>query len=139
MLTPGCRLGPYQIVSAIGAGGVGEVYRATDTRLDRTVAIKTIAGAFSERFEREARAISALNHPHICTLHDIRHERPAAGADSIAFLVMEHVEGTPPKGPLPLDQALRYAIQICGALEAAHKAGIVHRDLKPANILVTRQ
>src|SRR5262245_1383954 len=139
MLTPGTRLGPYEIVSAIGAGGMGEVYRATDTRLDRTVAIKTIAGAFSERFEREARAISALNHPHICTLHDIGREPPAAGAEPIAFLVMEHVEGTPPKGPLPLDQALRHAIQICEALEAAHKAGIVHRDLKPANILVTRQ
>jgi eukaryotic-like serine/threonine-protein kinase len=139
MLTPGARLGPYEIVAAIGAGGMGEVYRATDTRLDRTVAIKTITGAFSERFEREARAISALNHPHICTLHDIGHERPASGADEVAFLVMEHVEGTEPKGPLPLDQAIGHAVQICEALEAAHKAGIVHRDLKPANILITRQ
>jgi Tol biopolymer transport system component len=138
-LSPGTKLGPYEIASAIGAGGMGEVYRAIDTRLDRTVAIKTISGAFSERFEREARAISALNHPNICTLYDIGHERPAAGADAVAFLVMEHVEGTSPKGPLSIEHALRHAIQICQALEAAHKAGIIHRDLKPANILITRQ
>ena len=138
-LSPGTRLGVYEVIAPIGAGGMGEVYRAIDTRLDRTVAIKTISGAFSERFEREARAISALNHPHICTLYDIGHERPAAGADPVAFLVMEHVEGTSPKGPLPIEHALRTAIQICQALEAAHKAGIIHRDLKPANILVTRQ
>ena len=138
-LSPGTKLGPYEIAAAIGAGGMGEVYRAMDTRLDRTVAIKTISGAFSERFEREARAISALNHPHICTLFDIGHERPAADADAVAFLVMEHVEGTQPKGPLSVEQALRSGIQICQALEAAHKAGIIHRDLKPANILITRQ
>ena len=138
-LSPGTKLGPYEITAQIGAGGMGEVYRAIDTRLDRTVAIKTISGAFSERFEREARAISALNHPHICTLYDIGHERPAAGADAVAFLVMEHVEGTSPKGPLSIEHALRTAIQICQALEAAHKAGIIHRDLKPANILITKQ
>jgi Tol biopolymer transport system component len=132
-LTPGTRLGPYEIITPIGAGGMGEVYRARDTRLDRIVAIKTIGGAFSERFEREARAISALNHPHICTLHDIGTEQ------GLSFLVMEHVEGAEPKGPMPPDQAVRYGIQICEALETAHRAGIVHRDLKPANILVTKQ
>jgi len=138
-LTAGTRLGVYEVTAQIGAGGMGEVYRAIDTRLDRTVAIKTISGAFSERFEREARAISALNHPHICTLYDIGHERPVAGADVVAFLVMEHVEGTSPRGPLSIEHAVRNAIQICQALEAAHKAGIIHRDLKPANILITRQ
>src|SRR5262245_16755062 len=132
-LMPGTRLGPYEIITPIGAGGMGEVYRGKDTRLDRTVAIKTIAGAFSERFEREARAISALNHPHICTLHDIGTER------GVSFLVMEHVEGAELKGPLPVDQPIRLGIQICDALEAAHRAGIVHRDLKPANILVMKQ
>jgi serine/threonine protein kinase len=104
------------------------VYRARDTRLDRIVAIKTSKIEFSERFEREARAVAALNHSSICTLHDV-------GPD---YLVMEYIEGTPLKGPLPVDQALKYAIQICDALDAAHKKGITHRDLKPANILVTR-
>jgi eukaryotic-like serine/threonine-protein kinase len=107
---------------------MGDVYKARDTRLDRTIAIKVSKTEFSERFEREARAVAALNHPNICTLHDV-------GPD---YLVMEYVEGAPLKGPLPLDQALNYAAQICDALDAAHKKGITHRDLKPANILVTK-
>ena len=128
-LTPGSRLGPYEIVSALGAGGMGEVYRARDTRLDRIVAIKVSKEQFSERFEREARAIAQLNHPHICQLYDV-------GPN---YLVMELVEGAPLKGPLPLDKAIEYARQILDALDAAHKKGITHRDLKPANILVTKQ
>jgi len=126
-LNTGTRLGPYQIESLIGEGGMGKVYRARDTRLGRSVAIKTSNARFSERFEREARAVAALNHPHICHLYDI-------GPD---FLVMEFIEGAPLKGPLPLDETLQYAEQICGALDAAHQKGIVHRDLKPGNILVT--
>jgi serine/threonine protein kinase len=124
----GDKLGPYEILAPIGAGGMGDVYKARDTRLDRTVAIKVSKTEFSERFEREARAVAALNHPNICTLHDV-------GAN---YLVMEYIGGTPLKGPLPVDQALKYAAQICDALDAAHKKGIVHRDLKPANILVTK-
>jgi serine/threonine protein kinase len=108
---------------------MGEVYKANDTRLDRIVAIKTSRTEFSERFEREARAVAALNHSHICPLYDV-------GPN---YLVIEYIEGTPLQGPLPLDQALKYAAQICDALDAAHKKGITHRDLKPANILVTRQ
>ena len=131
-LATGTRLGPYEILGAIGAGGMGDVYRARDTRLDRTVAIKTLRGSFSDRFEREARAISALNHPHICTLHDI------GDHEGTAYLVMEYVEGRALAGPLPINEALKYATEICGALEAAHKKGIIHRDLKPANILVTK-
>ena len=127
-LSSGTQLGPYEIVALIGAGGMGEVYKARDTRLDRIVAIKVSNEKFSERFEREARAVAALNHPHICTLHDV-------GPD---YLVMELIEGAPLKGPLPLNQALKYATQICDALDAAHSKGITHRDLKPANILVTK-
>src|SRR5512143_1132437 len=127
-LAPGTRLGPYEILAPIGAGGMGEVYKARDTRLDRTVAVKVSSEHFSERFEREARAVAALNHSNICTLHDV-------GPN---YLVMEYIEGTPLKGPLPVDQALKYAVQICDALDAAHKKGITHRDLKPANILVTK-
>jgi serine/threonine-protein kinase len=127
-LEAGTRLGPYQVQAPIGAGGMGEVYRALDTRLDRVVAVKTSKEQFSERFEREARAVAALNHPHICQLYDV-------GPN---YLVMEYVEGDPLKGPLPLDQALKYAAQICDALDAAHRKGITHRDLKPANILVTK-
>ena len=127
-LSAGTRLGPYEILSPIGAGGMGEVYKARDTRLDRIVAIKVSKEKFSERFEHEARAIAALNHPHICTLYDV-------GPN---YLVMEYVEGGPLKGPLPLDQALHYAVQICDALDAAHRKGITHRDVKPGNILVTR-
>ena len=126
-LQPGDKLGPYEILAPIGAGGVGEVYRARDPRLKRDVAIKVSAAQFSERFEREAQAIAALNHPNICTLHDI-------GPN---YLVMEFVEGHSPQGPLPLEEALRIAGQIAEALEAAHEKGIVHRDLKPANILLT--
>ncbi len=127
-LAPGERLGPYEIVSPIGAGGMGEVFKARDTRLDRVVAIKISAERFSDRFEREARAVAALNHPYICTLYDV-------GPN---YLVMEFVGGKPLQGPLPLADAIRYAIQIAQALEAAHRKGIVHRDLKPANILVTK-
>src|SRR5215475_14377621 len=107
---------------------MGEVWKARDTRLDRIVAIKTSSEQFSERFEREARAVAALNHPHICQLYDV-------GAN---YLVMEYIEGQPLRIPLPLDQALKYGAQICDALDAAHRKGIVHRDLKPANILVTK-
>src|SRR6202171_1686127 len=127
-LSAGTRLGPYEILASIGAGGMGAVYKARDTRLDRTVAVKVGVEQFSERFEREAHAIAALNHPNICTLHDV-------GPN---YLVMEYLEGQPLKGPLPLDQALRLAIQIADALDAAHRKGIVHRDLKPGNILVTK-
>src|SRR6266567_4354255 len=102
-LSAGTRLGPYEIMTAIGAGGMGEVYKARDPRLDRAVAIKISQEKFSERFEREARAVAALNHPHICTLYDV-------GPD---YLVMEYIEGVPIKGPLPLDRALKYAAQIC--------------------------
>src|ERR1700675_170315 len=127
-LSPGDKLGPYEILAPIGKGGMGEVYRAHDSRLKRDVAIKVSAAQFSERFEREAQAIAALNHSNICTLHDV-------GPN---YLVMEYIEGTPLKGPLPVDQALKYAAQICDALDTAHKKGITHRDLKPANILVTK-
>ncbi len=127
-LSAGTKLGPYEILAAIGAGGMGEVYKARDTRLDRIVAVKVSQQQFTDRFEREARAVAALNHPHICTLHDV-------GPD---FLVMEYVEGKPLEGPLPLDQALRYAAEICDALDHAHRRGVIHRDLKPSNILVTK-
>ena len=142
-LDPGTRLGPYEIQAAIGAGGMGEVYRARDTRLDRTVAIKILpaesAGdpAFRERFDREARLISSLSHPHICALFDVGRQ------DGIAFLVIEHLEGETlasrlEKGPLRLDLALQIAVQIAGALDAAHRAGVVHRDVKPGNVMLTR-
>src|SRR5579864_3202591 len=127
-LSPGTRLGPYEIIAPLGAGGMGEVYKARDTRLNRTVAIKVSNEQFSERFEREAHAVAALNHSNVCTLHDV-------GPN---YLVMEYIEGMPLKGPLPLNQALKYAAQICDALDAAHKKGVTHRDLKPANILVTK-
>ena len=128
-LSPGTRLGPYQVVSSIGAGGMGEVYRATDTRLGRDVAVKVAAERFTERFDREAHAIAALNHSNICHLYDV-------GPN---YLVMEYVEGAAIRGPLPLPRALEYASQILDALDAAHSKGIVHRDLKPANILVTKK
>ena len=150
-LTPGTRLGPYEILDAIGAGGMGEVYRGRDTRLDRTVAIKVLPGSLSadvpsrERFEREARAISSLNHPNICVLHDVGRERPA-GSDEppFDFLVMEYLEGEtltsriarPPA--MKVDEALAVAIQIAAALDRAHRQGIVHRDLKPGNVMLSK-
>ena len=126
-LQPGDKLGPYEILAPIGAGGMGEVYKARDTRLDRIVAIKQLKGLHSARFHQEGRALAALNHPNICMLHDV-------GPD---YLVMEYIEGTPLRGPLPLPEALRFAAQIAAALGVAHGKGILHRDLKPANILVT--
>ena len=142
-LIAGARLGPYEIVGPLGAGGMGEVYDARDTRLDRAVAIKILRAEFADsadrraRFEREARAIASLNHPHICTLHDIGHQ------DGIAYLVMERLEGETladrlVRGPLPFGEALACAGQVADALDRAHGQGIVHRDLKPANIMLTR-
>ncbi len=142
-LAAGTKLGPYEVQSPLGAGGMGEVYRALDTRLDRNVAIKILPSHLSEntearqRFEREARAISSLNHPNICTLHDIGHQ------DGVHFLVMEYLEGETladrvRKGPLPLAQVLKGGIEICEGLEKAHRCGIIHRDLKPGNIMLTK-
>jgi Tol biopolymer transport system component/predicted Ser/Thr protein kinase len=128
-LKPGDKLGPYEIVSPIGQGGMGEVWKARDPRLDRMVAIKVSRAGFTERFKQEARLVAQLNHPNICTLHDV-------GPN---YLVMEFVEGVPLKGPLPVEKAVEYAGQILDALDAAHRKSIVHRDLKPANILVTKQ
>src|SRR5690349_17189218 len=125
--SPGTRVGPYEILALLGSGGMGEVYKATDTRLGRTVAIKFLKAAYTDRLDREARAIAALNHPHICTVHDV-------GPD---YLVMEYIDGQPLRCPLPLKTALSYAGQILLALEAAHDRGIVHRDLKPSNIMIT--
>src|SRR5215470_20269571 len=133
----------YRIIKKIGAGGMGEVYRARDTRLDRAVAVKILAQHLSstperrQRFDREARAISSLTHPHICALYDVGRQ------NGIDYLVMEYIEGESlahrlGKGPLPLNQALGYATQVADALDKAHRAGIVHRDLKPANIMLTR-
>src|SRR5437868_5103681 len=127
-LAAGDKLGPYEILALVGAGGMGEVYRARDPRLGRDVAIKISKQQFTERFEREARAVAAFNHPNICTLYDV-------GPD---YLVMEYVDGAPVKGPLPMEQAVPIAVQIAAALDAAHRRGIIHRDLKPANILVTK-
>ena len=126
-LKSGEKLGPYEILALIGAGGMGKVYKAHDPRLRRDVAIKVSVQQFSARFEREAHTIAALNHPNICQVYDI-------GPN---YLVMEYVEGTQLKGPQPIHQALKFAAQICDALDAAHKKGITHRDLKPANVLVT--
>src|SRR6478672_3375551 len=123
-LTPGTRLGPYEILALIGTGGMGEVFRARDTRLGREVALKISHEEFGARFQHEARAISALNHPNICTLHDV-------GAN---YLVMELVEGKNLVGPLPVAVAIDYARQIAAGLEAAHEKGVIHRDLKPANL-----
>jgi eukaryotic-like serine/threonine-protein kinase len=128
-LSAGDKLGPYEILMPIGAGGMGEVWKARDTRLDRIVAIKTSKAEFSERFAREVKAIAALNHPNICQLYDV-------GPD---YLVMEYVEGFPLSGPLPIKKVMIYAGQILSALDAAHGKGIIHRDLKPANILVTKE
>jgi eukaryotic-like serine/threonine-protein kinase len=141
-LASGTHLGPYEITAALGAGGMGEVYRARDTRLERTVAIKILPAHLSsdparkQRFEREAKTVSGLNHPHICVLHDI------GSQDGMEYLVMECVEGETlakrlEKGPLPLDQVLKYGAQIADALDKAHRSGVVHRDLKPANVMLT--
>ena len=142
-LSGGSRLGPYEILSPLGAGGMGEVYRARDTRLERTVAIKVLASHLSaspevrQRFEREAKTISQLSHPHICALHDVGRE------GDIEYLVMEYLEGETLadrllKGALPLEQTLRFGVQIADALDKAHRQGIVHRDLKPGNVMLTK-
>lgn len=130
MVAPGSRIGPYEVISEIGAGGMGTVYRALDTRLNRHVALKFLKAEFSDRFEREARAVSAINHPNIATLYEV------AVADGQPYLVLEYVAGAPLRTPLALKDSLNVAIQIADAVAAAHAAGIVHRDLKPANIFV---
>src|SRR5512134_3759322 len=142
-LSAGTRLGPYELVAPIGAGGMGEVYRAKDTRLERTVAVKVLPPHLSsspesrQRFEREAKTISQLSHPHICALYDVGNQ------DGVEFLVMEYLEGETlaerlAKGPLPLDLVLRHGIEIADALDKAHRQGIVHRDLKPGNVMITK-
>ena len=139
----GSRLGPYEVLSPLGSGGMGEVYRAKDTRLERTVAIKVLPSNLSaspesrQRFEREAKTISRLSHPHICAIYDVGRE------GETEYLVMELLEGETlsdrlAKGPLPLEQTLRYGMEIAGALDAAHRQGIVHRDLKPGNVMLTK-
>src|ERR1700726_4521032 len=141
-LAPGTKLGPYEIEAPLGVGGMGEVYRARDARLDRTVAIKILPVQLSsdpvrkQRSEREAKTISSLNHPHICVLHDVGHQ------DGMDYLVMECVEGETlakrlEKGPIPLDQVVKFGGQIADALDKAHRSGVVHRDLKPGNIMLT--
>src|SRR5512132_3641313 len=142
-LSAGARLGPYEILAPIGAGGMGEVYRARDTRLERTVAIKVLPQHLSsssevrQRFEREAKTISQLTHPHICTLYDVGNQ------DGVEYLVMELLEGETlaarlARGALPTAQVIRYSIEITDALEKAHRSGIIHRDLKPSNVMLTR-
>jgi Tol biopolymer transport system component len=142
-IAAGTKLGPYEIIAPIGAGGMGEVYRARDTRLDRTVAVKVLPSHLSEnpeakqRFDREARAISSLNHPNICTLFDVGHQ------DGVDYLVMEYLDGETladrlAKGALPTEQVLKIGIEICEGLERAHRTGVVHRDLKPGNIMLTK-
>src|SRR6266536_3630542 len=142
-LSSGTRLGPYEILTPLGAGGMGEVYRARDTRLGREVAIKVLPALLSQneevrhRFEREAKTISQLSHPHICALYDVGNQ------DGVEYLVMEYLEGETlaerlVRGPLPTDQTLRYVIEIADALDKAHRLGIVHRDLKPGNVMLTK-
>src|SRR5678810_88263 len=142
-LTAGTRLGPYEILSPLGAGGMGEVWKARDTRLDRTVAIKVLPAHLSlspevrQRFEREARTISQLSHPHVCALYDVGRE------GETEYLVMEYLEGETLserllKGALPFEQVLRHGIEVADALDKAHRQGIVHRDLKPGNVMVTK-
>jgi eukaryotic-like serine/threonine-protein kinase len=146
-LAPSTRLGPYEITAPLGAGGMGEVYRARDTRLDREVAVKLLPPLlaanpqFRARFEREAKSVSALNHPHICAIHDVGNA--TVGGDELHYMVLELVDGESlaqrlSKGPLPLAEVLRLGGQIAQALDAAHRAGIVHRDLKPGNVMLTR-
>ena len=147
-LASGARLGPYEIQSALGAGGMGEVFRARDTRLDRTVAIKVLSPAlaadpqFKERFDREARAVSALDHPNICALYDVGREQPAGEAAPVDFLVMQFVSGETladrlTRGPLKITEVMRLATDVASALDKAHRSGIVHRDLKPGNVMMT--
>ncbi|MBP1604340.1 MAG: serine/threonine protein kinase, partial [Acidobacteria bacterium] len=159
-LAPGTRLGPYEIVAPLGAGGMGEVYRARDTRLGRPVAIKVLPPGLAadpdqrRRFELEARAVSALNHEHICTLYDIGSapsvpveqagSPQAAGGITLDYLVMEYVEGQTladrlKTGALPLDQVVRLGVELADALDKAHRHGIVHRDLKPGNVILTQR
>jgi serine/threonine protein kinase len=143
-LTPGTRLGPYEITGTLGAGGMGEVYRATDTKLEREVAIKTLPATLAEdsdriaRFDREAKLLASLNHAHIAAVHSL------GETDGTLYIVMELVEGESLEqrlagGPIPLDDALQFGLQIASALEAAHDKGVVHRDLKPANIMITHE
>jgi eukaryotic-like serine/threonine-protein kinase len=152
----GARLGPYEFIEPAGAGGMGEVWRGRDTRLDRTVAIKVLPPEFAKnaqlrlRFEREAKAISSLNHPHICTLHDVglsgmisSSGSPVSSEEDVHYLVMEYLEGESlaerlTKGPLPLEQVLKYGRQVAEALDAAHRQGVIHRDLKPGNVMITK-
>jgi serine/threonine protein kinase len=129
VLAPGTRLGPYTIEALIGSGGMGEVYKALDGRLNRPVAIKRLIADDTSRFQSEARAIAAINHPHICQIYDI-------GPD---YLVLEYLEGEPLRGPVAPDEAVRLSSQIADALQAAHERGILHRDLKPANVMVVQQ
>ncbi|HJW14463.1 MAG TPA: serine/threonine-protein kinase, partial [Thermoanaerobaculia bacterium] len=142
-VSQGTRLGPYEVLSPLGAGGMGEVYRARDTRLERTVAVKVLPQHLSassevrQRFEREAKTISQLSHPHICALYDVGNQ------DGVEYLVMELLEGETLsdrllKGALPTEQTLRYGIEIADALDKAHRQGIVHRDLKPGNVMLTK-
>jgi serine/threonine protein kinase len=142
-LTAGTKLGPYEIVSPLGAGGMGEVYRARDARLERTVAVKILPAHLSDnpeakqRFEREARAISSLSHPNICHLYDV------GSQNGIDFIVMEFLEGETladrlAKGSLPPEQVLKHGIAICEGLEKAHRSGVIHRDLKPGNVMLTK-
>src|SRR5262245_13602538 len=142
-LLSGFKLGPYEVIAPLGSGGMGEVYRARDARLGRTVAIKILpvhlaqSPDLRQRFEREARAISSLSHSHICALYDVGHQ------DGIDYLVLEYLEGESlrerlEKGPLPLEQALRYGSEIADALDRAHRSGVVHRDLKPGNVMLTK-
>ena len=147
-LAPGDRLGPYEVVGVLGAGGMGEVYRATDTRLDRTVAVKVLTAHVAdspeqrERFEREARAVAGINHPNICTLFDVGRERPSSAGPPMDFLVMEFLDGETvaqrvERGPVPVAEALPIAVEMAEALDTAHRQGIVHRDLKPSNVMLT--
>src|SRR5450631_427443 len=136
-LLAGVKLGPYEILSPLGAGGMGEVYRARDSKLGRDVAIKTLPQAFADdperlaRFRREARTLASLNHPNIAAIYGLEE------SGGMSCLVLELVEGETLRGPLPVEKALDYASQVAAALEAAHAKGIVHRDLKPANVIVT--
>ena len=142
-LASGTRLGPYEILELAGAGGMGEVYKARDTRLHRIVALKLASDRLGDdpqlraRFQREARAVAALNHPHICAIHDV------ASADGHDFIVMEFLDGETleqrlRRGPLPLPELFQVAIAIADAMVAAHREGIIHRDLKPSNVMLTR-